>query len=105
MTIRNTLMKMLIVETLIENLPQLMIIVTFMISELTSVSGKLLMIVKDGLVNYFGGNLIFLCLVIIFLHLNKFGFALLENSKSKYNQHGRSSKNNSYECLVIFDPF
>ena len=77
MTIRNTLMKMLIVETLIENLPQLMIIVTFMISELTSGSGKLLMIVKDGLVNYFGGNLIFLCLVIIFLHLNKFGFALL----------------------------
>ena len=76
-TVRNTLIKMLIIEILIENLPQLLIVITFMISELTSGHGKLLMIVKDGLVEYFGGSLTILCLVIIFIQLNKFGVSLL----------------------------
>ena len=77
MTIRNTLIKMLVIETLIENLPQLMIVITFIMSELMNGSGRLLMIVKEGLDNYLGANFIFLCLVIIFLKLNKFGFSLL----------------------------
>ena len=76
MSIRNTWIKMLVVETLVENLPQLSIVITFMISELSLNNGKLLMIVKDGLVSFAGGSFEFLCILVIFLQYNKLGFSL-----------------------------
>ena len=76
MAIRNTLIKMLVVETVIENFPQMSIVITFMISELTFGYGKLLMIVRNGFVEFVGGSLHFLSIVVILVQFNKFGPSL-----------------------------
>jgi hypothetical protein len=76
-TIRLALVHILVVESVLENLPQIIITVTFMVSELETGHGKLLSILSNVIVNKLGGSFTFMCILMIFININKFTYGLI----------------------------
>ena len=77
MEIQKTLVMHLLVESWIENLPQVAMTSAFLISESQHKYGKLLTIVSNSVAQYTGGNFMILCILMGFIQANKFTWTIL----------------------------
>ena len=74
---RKSFIKMMMMEFLIENNPQIIMTTTFVMSEFKYGNGKLLNIIASAILKYVGGHLSILCGLMIVILMNKFTFGLL----------------------------
>ena len=79
--IRSSIIKMLMMEFLLENIPQISVSITFVISEVKSRNGRLLTVIANSIMKYLGGDISSLCVLMILILLNKLtsGLLLLRN--------------------------
>ena len=78
---RSSIIKMLMMEFLLENIPQISVSITFVISELNSRNGRLLTVIGNSIMKYLGGDIPRLCILMILILSNKLtsGLLLLRN--------------------------
>ena len=77
LSIQNTIIKILILELICENLTQTQITVSFIASELTNDYGKLMQLVSNTLLSLLGVDLSTLCILMVLLQLKCFSGTLL----------------------------
>ena len=79
--VRFSIIKMLMMEFLLENIPQILVAATFVISELKSGYGKLMTVIANSIMKYLGRDITTLCVLMIFILFNKLtsGLLLLRN--------------------------